>query len=144
MRARELAWVTAWLANQIPSRCRSLKLLLMAFVWRRGGFGVRLLASDKQKVTSLKNCIILPLDWFRGNRNNTNYVGFLPGTCLVAFKGEGRCELLHLAEVLRATSPLGRWSGDAGLIGASSCCFRLALAERNHKLSPTARLSAVN
>lgn len=59
----------------------------MAFVCRRGGFGsVRLLASDKQKVTSLIKCILSPLGWFRGNSNNTNYVGLLRGTCLVAFR----------------------------------------------------------
>lgn len=59
----------------------------MAIVWRRGGFGsVRLLASDKQKVTSLKNCNISSLGWLYSNNNNTNYVGFIHGTCLVAFK----------------------------------------------------------
>lgn len=79
--------MTAWLANHISSTCCSLKLLLMAFVWRRGGLGfVRLLASDKQKVTSLKKCVISQLGWLCSNNNNTNNVGFQRGTCLVAFK----------------------------------------------------------
>lgn len=59
----------------------------MAFVRRRGGFcSVRLLASDKQKVTSLIKCILSPLGWFRGSSNGTNYVGLLRGICLVAFR----------------------------------------------------------
>lgn len=79
--------MTARLANQIsPSVC-SLTLLLIAIVWRRGGSGsLRLLASDKQKVTSLKNGIISSLGWLCSNNNNTNYVGFIRGACLVAFK----------------------------------------------------------
>lgn len=84
---RNLTWVTARVANQISPRGCFLRLLLMAFVCRRGGCGsARLLASDTQKVTSLKLCIVSPLDCFRGNNNNTNYVGFLRGTCLVAFR----------------------------------------------------------
>lgn len=40
-------------------------------------------------------------------------------------------------------SLLGRPSRDAELIAASSCCFRLELAKRNHKLTPEVRLPAV-
>lgn len=43
----------------------------------------------------------------------------------------------------RPASLLGRPSRDAELIAASSCCFRLELAKRNHKLTPEVRLPAV-
>lgn len=87
-RGRKVAFVAAPLANQISSARWSLKLLLMAFVWRRGGLdSVRLLVSNKQKVTSLKKLIISPPDWLCGNYGGMKYVGCLTGAYWVAFEG---------------------------------------------------------
>lgn len=86
-RGSKLTWVAAAPANHILSGWGSLKLLLMAFVWRRGGLGsVRLLISNKQKVTSLKNWTIWPPDWFCGIGSSMNYVGCVTGACWAAFE----------------------------------------------------------
>lgn len=83
-----LTGVTAPTANHILTCWVSLKLLLMAFVWRRGWVGsVRLLISNKQKVTSLKNWIIWAQDWLCGRERRLNYVGSLTGARRLAFEG---------------------------------------------------------
>lgn len=63
----------------------------MAFVWRRGGAGsVRLLISNKQKVTSLKNRIFWAPARLHGNWSGMNRVGFLAGACWLAFERSPR------------------------------------------------------
>lgn len=82
-----IAWVAAPSANHNQCCGGSLKLLLMAFVWRRGGVGsVRLLISNKQKVTSLKFWSIWALEGLWDDETGLNYVGCLAGACWLAFK----------------------------------------------------------
>lgn len=103
---------------------------------------VRLLLSNKQKVTSLKNWIVWPSYWICVSKSGTNYVGCVNWACWFAFEGPRRWFTTFVL-IAETTSLLGRWSGDAELRAASSCCFRLELAKRNLKLTPEVKLSSV-
>lgn len=94
---RKLAvWVTAAAANHNWLGRSSLKLLLIAFVWRRGALrSVSLLISNKQKVTSLKNWTIWLPERLCGGWRGVNYVGCLTGACWLAFEGVRRWLLQH-------------------------------------------------